>query len=448
MSDKNSPIKFLPIDRINTIIAVAPNPGAFKEVEHWLEKLDIPIKVAAGGIKDYVYRVRYGDATSMACSIQALYGQLSGYGSGGGQSSIMACMRTSSSGGGGGFGSTYGGSGFGSNAFGGGGFGGGGFGGGGFGGYGPGSYGNGGYGGPGYGGGNGGGYGYNPSVGGATPFSNPTVGAAPNAAGAAGVPGAGDLTGNYLGTAPGGFNGRGPRVIANPMNNTLLIQATPQEYESIEQLIRELDVPPRQVLIEAKIYSVDLSHNFSSDVTAALQTLSGAGATTGTTAITSTAASLLASLAGGGVTLTGATLVGKSRALSGIVSLMESESDAKIISSPSIIATDSIPASINVGTTVPTEAGSTTSALGTVTTGVSNVSTGIGLNITARVTPSGIVTMIINQNVSDPQATDPTLDQHLISFLCDEVDHHAGDGSGRRHHRHWRPDPGEYHLDA
>jgi general secretion pathway protein D len=193
------------------------------------------------------------------------------------------------------------------------------------------------------------------------------------------------------------------------MNNTLLIQATPQEYEGIEQLIRELDVPPRQVLIEAKIYSIDLSHNFSSDVTAALQSLSGAGATSGTAPITSTAASLLASLTGGGVTLTGATLVGRSRVLSGIVSLMESETNAKIISSPSIIATDSIPASINVGTTVPTAAGSTTSALGSVTTGVSNISTGIGLNITARVTPSGVVTMIINQNVSDPQATDPTL---------------------------------------
>lgn len=405
LSDKNSPIKFLPIDRINTIIAVASNPGAFKEVEQWLGKLDVPIKVAAGGVKDYVYRVRYGDATSMACSIQALYGQLSGYGgSGGGQSSIMACMRTSSSGSGG-FGSTYGGSGFGSTGFGGTG----GFGGGGFGGYNPGSYGNGGYDAPGYGGGNGGGYGYNSNAGGATPFANPIGAGAPNAAGAVGARGEGDLTGNYLGASPGGFNARGPRVIANPMNNTLLIQATPQEYEGIEQLIRELDVPPRQVLIEAKIYSIDLSHNFSSDVTAALQSLSGAGATSGTAPITSTAASLLASLTGGGVTLTGATLVGRSRVLSGIVSLMESETNAKIISSPSIIATDSIPASINVGTTVPTAAGSTTSALGSVTTGVSNISTGIGLNITARVTPSGVVTMIINQNVSDPQATDPTL---------------------------------------
>src|SRR5579863_4668731 len=72
LSDKNVPIKFLPIDRVNSIIAVASNPGAFQQVETWLAKLDVPIKVAAGGIKDYVYRVRYGDAVSMACSIQAL----------------------------------------------------------------------------------------------------------------------------------------------------------------------------------------------------------------------------------------------------------------------------------------------------------------------------------------------------------------------------------------
>ena len=279
LSEKNSPIKFLPIDRINTIIAVASNPGAFDEVEQWLAKLDVPIKVAAGGIKDYVYRVHYGDAVSMACSIQALYGQLSGYGGyggyggfGGGQNSIQACMGTSNSGagngfGGGGFGGGgFGGGGFGGGGFGGGGFGGGGFGGGGFGGngygggYGAGAYGAGAYGAGGYSGAYAGGInGLNagsPGVGagGVTPFSTPAT--APG-----GAPGTGDLTGTYLGITPGaGFGpSRGPRVIANPMNNTLLIQATAQEYEGIQQLIKELDVPPRQVLIEAKIYSVDLN---------------------------------------------------------------------------------------------------------------------------------------------------------------------------------------------
>lgn len=420
-SEKSSPIKYLPIDRINTIIAVAPNPGAFKEVEEWLAKLDVPIKPAAGGVKDYVYRVRYGEAVSMACSIQALYGQLAGVGSAygypGGQNAIMACMGSSGSGStGNGFNTGFGnGSGFG-GGMGGGGFGGGGFGGGGFGG---GGYGGGGYGGAGYGGGFGAGAGYGSSAygsgygnaasaGGQTPF---TLGTSSGAPGASVAPvGGNDLTGQYLGNAPGGLGmTRGPRVIANPVNNTLLIQATPQQYEGIQDLIRQLDVPPRQVLIEAKIYSVDLTHAFSSDVTAALQALSNSSGNgllqSGLPVISNTAASLLTSLVGSSTTVTASTLVGRSRALEGVVQLMESETTAKILSSPSIIATDSIPASINVGTTVPTLQGSLTSAIGgAVTNSVGSASTGIGLSIVARVTPSGIVTMVINQNVSDPTA--------------------------------------------
>jgi len=50
--------------------------------------------------------------------------------------------------------------------------------------------------------------------------------------------------------------------------------------------------------------------------------------------------------------------------------------------------------------------GSISSAIGgAVTSAVSNTSTGITLSITAQVTPSGIVTMIIDQQVSDPTAT-------------------------------------------
>ena len=37
--DKKAPIKFLPIDRLNTIIAVAANPGAFVDVEKWRRSL-------------------------------------------------------------------------------------------------------------------------------------------------------------------------------------------------------------------------------------------------------------------------------------------------------------------------------------------------------------------------------------------------------------------------
>jgi general secretion pathway protein D len=384
LSEKNAPIKFLAVDRINSIIAVAPNSGAFVEVEKWLARLDIPLKPTAGAVSNYVYRVRYGDAQSIGCSIQALFGQMAGYG---GQGSIAACLAMS----GGAFGGAQG-------IYGGGGgpYSGGFMNGGGGGQYG-GQYGQ--YGGQ-YGGGQygGGQYGALPMA--TSPFAPPVTAPAT----AVTSTGATDLTGNYLGNASvGGQPLRQPKVIANPLNNTLLIQASPQDYENILSLLKDLDVMPRQVLIEVKIYSVNLTHAFSSDVKAKLQQLSGSDST-------STAHSFLADFGAGATNLSAAALVGKSRELLAAVQLQESEMRAKVLSAPSVIATDSIPASINVGTEVPTL---TAQAVTGVQSGgnslfansVSGQNTGVTLNIVARVTPTGVVTMIINQEVSSPVAT-------------------------------------------
>ncbi len=79
-----------------------------------------------------------------------------------------------------------------------------------------------------------------------------------------------------------------------------------------------------------------------------------------------------------------------------------------MLSAPSIIATDSIPASITVGSSVPTlssesvSPGVTVGGTSQFTNTISNTSTGIGLTILARVTPSGVVTMVINQDVTAP----------------------------------------------
>lgn len=396
LAEKTTPIKFLPIDRINTIIAVAPNPGAFVEVEKWLDKLDTPVKITAGAVNNYVYRVRYGDAMSISCSIQALYSQLSGYGS---QAALSACMGAGAAGG------LFGGGSFGGTSFAGGAGGmnpGGIPGGGGFGG---GAYGGGAFGGAPYGAG-GGLYQNTPNV--AAMYGQPNYAQGTAPAGSPmspqNQPAAGsDLTGTYLGNAPapGGFVVGRPRVVANPLNNTLLIQATPQDYENILKLLRDLDVPPRQVLIEAKIYSIDLTHGFSSDVQAKLQLVAGNSSVPHT---------FLGDFGAGITNLSTASLVGKSRQLLAAVQLQESESRAKVLSAPAVVATDSIPATINVGTTVPTLSASAVTGVQSGGTSlfansVTNTSTGITLNITARVTPSGIVTMVINQQVSDPTPT-------------------------------------------
>ena len=188
MSEKSSAVKFIPVDRINVIIGVAPNPGIFPQVQSWIDKLDIAVKVQAGEVSTYVYRMKYGRAVTTAAAIMALY-----TGNVGALMSLEMMMANSSGmGGGGGYGGM-------NNGFGGGGYGGGGYGGGGYGGggYGMGAYGMGGnYGG--YNNGYGSGYQSSPSIPpisiaqGGSAIASPTAGPnTPDLTGAALAAGAG-----------------------------------------------------------------------------------------------------------------------------------------------------------------------------------------------------------------------------------------------------------------
>ena len=252
----------------------------------------------------------------------------------------------------------------------------------------------------GYGSNGAGGYsqsGYQPYVG------NSSLANVPALTGGVGAPGS-DQTGSYLGAAPMAYQGANmPHIIPNPFDNTLLIQGTPQQWDQISKLIGQLDVPPRQVLIEAKIYELDLNGAFSSGLAAYLQQRgAGSDATKGI------GRTLVASLEGGTTALSAGMLVGKSRELLGVLNLQESTGRAKVISAPSVIATDSVAASINVGQDVPTLSsqavapGVQQGGTSLFTNTIQNRSTGVTLQIMARVNSSGIVTMVINQDVSAP----------------------------------------------
>jgi general secretion pathway protein D len=298
------------------------------------------------------------------------------------------------------------------------GYGGGGYGGG----YGGGGYGGGAYGGMGGMGGMGygsmmGGYGGMSSYGGYQGATSPLASMMGSSAGLqtgsqAGAAGAtGDQTGTYLTpTGTGATNYRGPHIIPNPFDNTLLVQSTPEEWEQISRLLLQLDVPPRQILVEAKIFEVSLTGSLQYGVQSYLQTL-GTAVPSGFTA-PGTAGGFLGNLnpTSGLLTLTGGLLVGHSRELLAQLTAMESTGKVKTINEPSLIATDSIPAVMNVGSTVPTL--SSTVASGVQSGGntlfannISNVSTGTTLVVNARVNSSGVITMLINQQVSAPTST-------------------------------------------
>ncbi|MEZ5826381.1 MAG: secretin N-terminal domain-containing protein, partial [Geminicoccaceae bacterium] len=59
--------------------------------------------------------------------------------------------------------------------------------------------------------------------------------------------GGGGAGGNAVSAGVGPSLLRGVKVVPNALNNTLLIRATPQAYDMIEQTVRRLDLPPAQV---------------------------------------------------------------------------------------------------------------------------------------------------------------------------------------------------------
>jgi general secretion pathway protein D len=216
-----------------------------------------------------------------------------------------------------------------------------------------------------------------------------------------------------------------PHLIPNPFDNTLLVKGTPQDIEQIKALMSQLDLPPRQVLIDAKIYEVDLDNEFAEGVESYLQKV-GSSAATGVTgnststsstpnlsSITGLAPSAALTAAGGpgGIALTIGALISKNNQLLGVLNASESRGKTRVISAPSIIATDSIPATMNVGTQVPVlssqgvTSGVQSGGSSVFASTVSNQSTGVTLSIVAHVNSSGVVTMIINQQVSAPVAT-------------------------------------------
>jgi general secretion pathway protein D len=418
LDGKNTTVRFLPVDRINTLIAVAANPGVFDTIGDWLKKLDIPVKLAVGGgSENHVYRLRYGRAECVSLALNQLYGVggavAGGYGAGYGGYAGAAYgsgFGGYAGGGGGQFGGSYGfpntyaatGGGISNNS----------------------TYGNGNnfsnnFGGmgqcPGMGTGGfqggGGSYGYPvfggyaaqvPAVATAQPTTTSIVGngAPPVVAAAPTTPG----------TTP---DGKPPvRVVANPLDNALLIQATPEQYQEILRILKDLDVPPRQILLEAKIYSVSLTGSFAGGVSAQFQRVSGAdrgllgalGDASGVTALTAQMGFL----------------VGRSKELLAFLNLSENIGRTTVLSEPSLIATDSIPASINVGTQVPVQTSSSTTVAGssTVTNSISSQNTGVTLQVNARINPSGVVTLVINQEISSPGAgagtLTPSFDQQVV----------------------------------
>ncbi len=344
--DETGVIEFLPIERLNAVMAISQNPALIDRVQEWLDRLD---RGSPSGRRLFVYRMKNGKADELAPILQNMFAsgdvlQVDGdyFAGSSGLAPGMAPSTVSTMAASGG----------------------------------------------------------SPSMTRGEQLATNTRLAGTNTR----LAGQGRLARQQA---------QGIRIVANESMNSLLILATPAEYRGIEAALRQLDIQPLQVLVEATIAEVTITNDLRFGVQYFLEGTIFQEEFTATLSNTTTGA--LASTFPGFSFVTGAPVRGILDALEGITKV-------NVISSPNLMVKDNQTASLVVGDEIPV---TVRQQQGTVDE--SNIintiefrDTGVIFEVTPHVGHDGTISMDITQEASSvaPSATPtltPTISQRRIT---------------------------------
>ena len=212
------------------------------------------------------------------------------------------------------------------------------------------------------------------------------------------------------------------KIISDDTNNSLVILASPSDYQMVESALRKLDITPLQVLIEASIIEVTLTDELSYGLEWFFKTESGIGNKNGVARLDlpRTAGSTGLSTIAPGFSYG---IVDAAGAVRAVLNTLASESKINVLSSPSLMVLDNHTATINVGDQVPILTSQSTSNLTADAQTVNQIEyrdTGVLMTVTPRVNASGLIIMEIKQEVTDVAETNssgidaPTFQQRSI----------------------------------
>ncbi len=203
------------------------------------------------------------------------------------------------------------------------------------------------------------------------------------------------------------------RVTADPATNTIIVSATPADWEMLRPVIDQLDVRRRQVFVEAIILEATLEKTraLGVDFQAAGATGNYVGLAQGNLSPppslltpaanpTSVAGLLLAAASNTMVRLPNGDEVPAQTLL---LTALETESDVNLLSAPTLVATDNEEAEIIVGRNVPFVASRATSSsnLENLFTTIERQDVGITLRLTPQITGDDFVRLTLFEEVSD-----------------------------------------------
>ena len=366
-------LRILPIERINAVMVVAPRAAYLDEVRYWIEQFDRP-NLNSAEPQLFVYKVQNGSAIHLAELLNGIYGGSAPQGEAAssiapGLTGAGAASNVNTS-----FATQFSGS-------------------------------------------------RNSSFGGGTGAFRSGMGGGTGGLGASGFGTMGSGFGGLNQQAPQGPNvvttvlGQSVRVMADRINNTLLVHATPSEYERIEATLKRLDIQRAQVLLEASIVEVrlgdDLQYGLQWAFKGGVDGRGGLGALNNSTTASTIAGAAIDATTGA---ITGAgqgfsyTLRGAGGNISAVLSALADKRLLKVISSPSLMVLDNHTAAIQVGEQQPVSTGTVVNTSSNYTTNsIQYKDTGVMLGVTPSVSAGDLVTLDINQMVTDVASASQSL---------------------------------------
>ncbi|MGV3681048.1 MAG: type II secretion system secretin GspD [Acidovorax sp.] len=350
---------FLPVARMNAVMVAAANPALLQSAEQWIKTLDAEPRNGLGSFV-HVYPVSNGNAANLASLVTQIFGGSAPTQNNAntGASGLPSASNTA-------FGSSTGATGTSTGL-----------------------------------------------TGAATGNNNQNNNATARTIERGNVPSQGTS-----GTAPG--LGGSVQVIADTETNTLIVRASPQDYQQVRKVLERLDASPRQVLVQVMVAEITLTDALQYGVEwwikSALSTGGkswpgflgmDAGIAPSDAIKTAAATTITPAVAGANSGLNYA-VFGSAGQVIGLLNLLGKDTDVNVLSTPHVLASDGKIAKIEVGSEVPviTQTVSTPSS-GLISNSFSTSNsvqyrpTGILLEVKPSITSTGRVTLSISQEVS------------------------------------------------
>jgi general secretion pathway protein D len=247
----------------------------------------------------------------------------------------------------------------------------------------------------------------------------PTPGARPPTVAAPTPPSAPGQTGPVSGVVPTAMGERKITITPDKATNSLVVTAIPEDYQTLVEVIKKLDIPRRQVYVEAAVVEIsmektrELGVEFRStgDPNSSSEQVFG-GSSFGLINQLATNPFALSGLAigiiEGTITFGGQTFLN----IGALVQAIQRTSDVNVLSTPHLLTTDNQEAEIVVASNIPFVTATSQTQVSTLTS-IERKDVGIILRFTPQVSEGDKVTLKIFEEISAIQATvtagiDPT----------------------------------------